>query len=68
VVVAGAWIVEGLAGGEQLFELETRTVLLTLKKLFPVSPVASSTPAHASFTVLPSTVLLLLVAPQLESR
>jgi hypothetical protein len=66
-------MVEGSAGGEQLFELETRTVLLTLKKLFcamsfPVPLVASSTPAHASFTVLPSTVLLLPVAPQLESR
>lgn len=35
--------------------------------LFPVSPVASSTPTHASFTVLPSTVLLLPVTPQLES-
>ena len=41
-------------GGEQLFKLEIKTVLVTLKKffcerLFPVSPVASSTPAHASF-------------------
>jgi hypothetical protein len=34
IVVAGVWIVEGPAGGEQLFELETKTLLLRLKKFF----------------------------------